>query len=116
MWDIAKRDDHIWAEGYWYPNPMLPVNFWAMFCGFAFNAAAQAGTDQIAVQRYLATKNVADAQKSGAAGAVMNCAIGASLTFLGLALWVINLLHLPLVLPRLTCGSESTSTSLPLPL
>ena len=43
-----------------------------MFIGFAFNAAAQCGTDQIAVQRYLATKDVADGQKSGAAGSFMN--------------------------------------------
>lgn len=65
----------------------LPVNFWAMFIGFAFNAAAQCGTDQIAVQRYLATKDVADGQKSGAAGSFMNMLTGAALTFLGLALY-----------------------------
>jgi hypothetical protein len=38
-----------------------------MFIGFVFNSSAQCGTDQIAVQRYLATKDVSSAQISGAA-------------------------------------------------
>ena len=50
----------------------------------AFNTAAQTGTDQIAVQRYLATANVKAARTTAYLSIFGNIAMLAFLTFLGM--------------------------------
>eukprot|EP00041_Stephanoeca_diplocostata_P031805 m.1001462 g.1001462 ORF g.1001462 m.1001462 type:complete len:560 (-) comp24029_c1_seq1:70-1749(-) len=84
---FSDAKDHVLPAGYWDNNPLLAVNFWCMCFGFLFNTAAQSGTDQIAVQRYLATKSVRDAQMTALGGICGNIGMTLLLVFLGFALY-----------------------------
>ena len=58
-----------------------------MFLGTVQTMAAQAGTDQIAVQRYLAVTNIRESQKVAAIGSLLNCLISFALPVLGISIF-----------------------------
>ena len=84
---IAREHGKLFPRGFMDFTPLAAFDFWSLSFGFGFNIAAQAGTDQIAVQRYLSTENVRAAQTSAAIGNCLNMGMLASLTTLGLGLF-----------------------------
>eukprot|EP00040_Diaphanoeca_grandis_P027180 m.154113 g.154113 ORF g.154113 m.154113 type:complete len:604 (-) comp30870_c0_seq1:273-2084(-) len=94
VWEIASHknasdgDRYLTPTEFWDFAPLASVNFWSMALGFAFNTAAQTGTDQIAVQRYLATANASTARTTAYFAIFGNTVMLLFLTFLGMSLAV----------------------------
>eukprot|EP00936_MAST-01D_sp_MAST-1D-sp1_P000603 g603.t1 len=83
----ATTSRKLMPDGFFDFKPLAAFDFYSCMLGFGFNIAAQAGTDQIAVQRYLATADVAAARTSALVGNCLNAVMLTSLTTLGIALY-----------------------------
>lgn len=68
MWRIASEHGHDFSylkrADNWSFSPFVPNAFFLLLIGMFFNALAQKGTDQITVQRYLATGNARESAKA----------------------------------------------------
>jgi len=84
---IARANGKLFPPGFADFAPLASFDMWSLCFGFGFNIAAQAGTDQIAVQRYLATADVRAAQLSSLVGNALNMVMLTMLTTLGVALF-----------------------------
>jgi Na+/proline symporter len=84
MWAIASAHGRSLGPHFFAFTPLAAYDFWSIFLGMIFSMAAQAGTDQISVQRYLSCKSIRSGQIVALVSGILNCLSGASLTVLGM--------------------------------
>jgi len=82
-WASLSRDHKLVGADFFVPSPSTELTFWSATVGTAFNALAQAGTDQLAVQRYLSAGSMAEARKSVLVSGVLNFVSVALLALMG---------------------------------
>ena len=82
--DTKLSDSKYWRVGFYSPPPL--TIFSGLIGGFT-NVAAQAGADQIAVQRYLAVPTIKDAQKSAAIGVITAALFSFFQIYIGMLLY-----------------------------
>ncbi|MBN1911963.1 MAG: sodium/solute symporter [Pirellulales bacterium] len=106
IWEYGQSQGHgfnrMGDASFYSLDPFVPYSFWAIIISAIFTKLSLAGADQIAIQRYLSTRDEKSAVRSLVWGTAVGVPVMGLLYFLGLGLLWFYDTHPERALPNMT--------------